>query len=389
MLDLFKDRLDLIVGRGVPYDWNGIPCFDLEHPRYSIPSRIRNRILGRPERLDHLRKKLASKPGCIILVNYANFALELEPCWRGLGVHVLIHCHGFDVHFDGREDEWPHQRIHDADYVSRLLALPPNHHFIANSEFTRDSMLSHGIPLERITVKYFGVEIPESPEWEVRVKRTDPSLLFLGRFIDCKGPELVIEGFERACDCGFRGTLVMAGTGPLLVMCELMAARSEYRDRIQFCGPVDRDEAQRLFADSDIFVNHHCRGELTLREEAFGVTMLEAMAHGLPVVTGRSGGVVESIIDGETGFLVEPGDIGAFASRLIELQDDSELRIRMGKGGRARVESTFTLTHERKQWDEIIANCTRRDRLSVRGGRLDGDGGMPEPCPPRVPGKSY
>ncbi|TDU71389.1 glycosyltransferase involved in cell wall biosynthesis [Prosthecobacter fusiformis] len=354
MLEIFADRLALIVGRGVPDQWNGTRCFDLDHPPYSILTRIKHRILGRAHRTKELRNTIAEYPGAIILVNYANFALELEPCWRGLEVTVLIHCHGFDVHFDGRGNEWPHSKLHDEFYIKRLISLPLNHHFVANSKFTRDSMVAHGMPAARIALKNYGVELPSCPDWDQRKKKQNLRLLYLGRLIDFKGPDKVIRGFEIACEQGFQGTLTMAGNGQLLAMCEMMAATSKYKEQIEFCGAVGRRGAQLLYADSDIFVGLHCLGELTNREEAFGVTMVEAMAHGLPVVTGRSGGIVESVVDGETGFLIEPGDINAFAEKLLALQNNPKLRIQMGQKGRERVESNFTLEHERLQWESIM-----------------------------------
>lgn len=80
--------------------------------------------------------------------------------------------------------------------------------------------------------------------------------------------------------------------------------------------------------------------------EASGIGVLEAMAMGLPIVASRVGGVPESVIDNETGLLVEPGSVDDLASALIRLAGDSGVRRRMGERGRARVAERFTLEHE-------------------------------------------
>ncbi|MCH8923254.1 MAG: glycosyltransferase, partial [Planctomycetes bacterium] len=65
---------------------------------------------------------------------------------------------------------------------------------------------------------------------------------------------------------------------------------------------------ERLRAEADIFTAHNCTGPITRQEEAFGVSIVEAMAAGLPVVSGRSGSLPEIVEDRVDGILVEPGD---------------------------------------------------------------------------------
>lgn len=74
---------------------------------------------------------------------------------------------------------------------------------------------------------------------------------------------------------------------------------------------------------------------------------VEAMASGRPVVASNVGGLADSVVNGETGFLVPPGDAEALADKLRELLDDPELRAEIGRRGRARVEENF-------YWPRII-----------------------------------
>ncbi len=76
--------------------------------------------------------------------------------------------------------------------------------------------------------------------------------------------------------------------------------------------------------------------------ESYGMVNVEAMASGKPVVSTRRGGPSETVVDGETGYLVDAGDAEALANRVIALLRDPDLRKRMGAAGRARVERRFS-----------------------------------------------
>jgi len=107
------------------------------------------------------------------------------------------------------------------------------------------------------------------------------------------------------------------------------------RNRIRFTG--FRDDVPRFLSALDILVVP------SLRPDPLPGSVLEAMASARPVVASRIGGIPEMIEDGNTGFLVEPGNGMALADRLAKLVDDPALRERMGKAGRAVVETKFSL----------------------------------------------
>jgi starch synthase len=85
-----------------------------------------------------------------------------------------------------------------------------------------------------------------------------------------------------------------------------------------------------------------CFGERVAISELLGLSVLEAMASGTPIVASRIGGVPEIVVDGETGFLVEPGDATELHDRLELLLGDEKLARRMGDAGRDRVLQDFT-----------------------------------------------
>jgi glycosyltransferase involved in cell wall biosynthesis len=106
-------------------------------------------------------------------------------------------------------------------------------------------------------------------------------------------------------------------------------------DHVRFVGRHQADELHLWYSAADVAVT-------TPWYEPFGLTPLEAMACGTPVIGSRVGGIAFTVVDGETGFLVAPRDPESLSDRIECLLQDSDLRLRMGRAGRARVEREFT-----------------------------------------------
>src|SRR5207249_10069750 len=98
----------------------------------------------------------------------------------------------------------------------------------------------------------------------------------------------------------------------------------------------------------------NCLGLISNQEESSGVSFAEAMAEGLPIVSGRSGSLPEVITDGVHGILFEPGDVDAHADALLRLASDPELRAQMGQSGWERVRDNWSLQNEVKELRSIL-----------------------------------
>jgi glycosyltransferase involved in cell wall biosynthesis len=157
-----------------------------------------------------------------------------------------------------------------------------------------------------------GVELPE----RVGTEAEPAEVLYAGRLSPEKG---VLELLDAAQGLN----LVVAGDGPL-------------RDRVPFArGFVPHDELQQLYARAAVVA---CPS----RREGFGVACLEAMAHGRPVVATHVGGLLDLVVDGETGIVVPPRDPAALRSALERLLADPDLRRRLGAAGRDRARTHFS-----------------------------------------------
>lgn len=291
-----------------------------------------------------LRRAIARFSVTHVLCQYGTYAAKFMDLWRSTDVPLFIHFHGYDVTFDLRLPGQPDRRQFADTYLPSLRELQSRAVFIANSQFTRALLLDSCFAADRIAVKGFGVLVPE--QRHLHTKRDGVQVLHLGRLVDFKSPDRTIRAFEIARARGMNGTLVMAGDGPLRVSCELLRLRSPYKAAIRILGSVGPQEAEALLSVSDIFTQHNVTGEVTRQSECFGVSIVEAMASGLPVVGTRSGAVPETVVDGETGILVEPGDDEAQADAFLRLAKDPDLRQQMGDAGRARVATVFSPQQE-------------------------------------------
>ena len=161
-----------------------------------------------------------------------------------------------------------------------------------------------------------GVDVPDG----VGDEEQPPFVLYAGRLSREKG---VLELVEAANGM----PLVVAGDGPL-------------RDRIpNALGFVPHDDLQRLYERAAVVAVPSYR-------EGFGVVCAEAMAHGRPVVASAVGGLLDLVVDGETGLLIPPGDVAGLRAALERLLADRELRRRLGEAARARVREHFS-------WDAV------------------------------------
>lgn len=135
--------------------------------------------------------------------------------------------------------------------------------------------------------------------------------LFIGGLEPHKGIGVALEAFRRARDA--RASLDIAGAGTMADACQAAARRDP---RIRFHGFVTGEEKERLLGSADALLFP------SLCWEAVGLVMLEAFAHGVPVIASRTGGIPEFIEEGRTGFLVKPGDAVALATHIDRLAGD-------------------------------------------------------------------
>jgi glycosyltransferase involved in cell wall biosynthesis len=214
-----------------------------------------------------------------------------------------------------------------------------------------------------VGVIYNGVD-PPAPKRSRAAVRADlglgegPVALHVANFLPVKGHDILVRALAKVRDRGVKLTVVTAGDGDERPAIEAAAAQLGLGpDRLRFLG--FRTDVPDLLAAADLFV-------LPSRMEGLPLATLEAMSHGLPIVTTRIGGNPEVVTDGEHGLLVPVEDPDALAAALARLAEDPALRRALGEAGRTRVQTEFTFTEMTRRYQAIYDRLrpTRPDERS-------------------------
>jgi glycosyltransferase involved in cell wall biosynthesis len=249
-----------------------------------------------------------------------------------------------------RGDEW-------SSFSTRRFA-PSVDRYVANSEATKDNLLSLGVPPEIITVVYPPLDLavfdharPRSlRREEFGVSATAPCFGILGTLREWKGQRVFVQAAHRVFEVvpDARAFIIGGTSGGY------DAYERELRALVKTLGIEDRVVFTGFQADVpgviqllDVVVH------ATITKEPFGRVIVEAMAMKKPVVASRSGGPTEIIEDGRTGFLVAPGDDAAMAERIVRLLTDRRLAQDMGEAGYREVTQRFAVSHHVAQVDAV------------------------------------
>jgi glycosyltransferase involved in cell wall biosynthesis len=243
--------------------------------------------------------------------------------------------------------------------LHRIQYGPTCHAIIAVSEYVRGLLVRSGLDGAKIEVIHDGVEIPDQlPDGAARAAaRTagrrkwgiDPSEFVIGHagaFTDEKGQEVLLEAFLRARGLGGGARLLLAGDGPLRNTAHIrtLVEQAEGRARLLDWMP----SLDEFFAALDLYV-------MPSLSEGLGSSALLAMAHGLPVVASRTGGLTEVVAEGRTGWLTPPGSAPALAEAL-----------ELAAAAAARLESFGSAGRERARKFSADIMITRTEALYLR-----------------------
>jgi glycosyltransferase involved in cell wall biosynthesis len=201
-----------------------------------------------------------------------------------------------------------------------------------------------GLSPKQIRVTYYGVDVTKYAPGNDGARARNhfqigdrPIVLFLGHIRPRKGPQILLESIPALVKAVPNVLVVFVGPDfGILQQLKKRAAALGIEQNVLFTPPLPDDLVVSLYAACDAFSFPTCTAI-----ECFGLSMVQAMACAKPVVGSRIDGIPEVIVDGETGYLVQPGNEEELSERLIQLMQDEHLRKRMGVAGRKRVEERF------------------------------------------------
>lgn len=284
---------------------------------------------------------------------HAHFGLDgvlALPLARKLGVPLVVTFHGY---YATAEIEVSGKTWYDygADFFQRRgqffrefygrrreILFREADCLIAVSQFIRSQLIEKGCPSDKVKVGYIGIDVDKfTPDSQVQREST---VLFVGRLVEKKGCEYLIRAMAEVQKIRPDVELVMIGDGSLHQSLETLAKKG--LSRYRFLG-VQAPETVKMWMNCASVL---CAPSITTdrgETEGLPIVILEAMAMGLPVVSCRSAGIPEAVVDGETGFLVRERDWQNLAKCILTLIQDTQMREAFAIAARQRIEQRFSL----------------------------------------------
>jgi N-acetyl-alpha-D-glucosaminyl L-malate synthase BshA len=294
-----------------------------EHPPYSLALAVALHDTAKKHELDLVHVHYA-----IPHATSAWIAEEMLAQERDLKIVTTLH--GTDITLVG---------LHPSFHAITRFSILRSHGLTAVSEFLkRETVRDFTVPEDRIEV------IPNFIDTEVFRPGLEPChratlapdgekiVMHISNFRSVKRVEDVVATFARLND-KVPSRLVLVGDGPDRPRALMRAEELGVRDQVLFLGK--HTSVHELLSCADLFL-------LPSENESFGLAALEAMACGAPVVASNAGGIPEVVVDGETGYLLNIGDIDGMADAGIRILEDEDHWHRLSEGARAMAVERFS-----------------------------------------------
>jgi glycosyltransferase involved in cell wall biosynthesis len=276
-----------------------------------------------------------------ILCYFGDVAMRILPVAVRANVPVIAYLHG-DFLFN--TNTWYRASL------KRCLRTFAS--FVAVTTAERDWLLRHGVPASKIEIIPCGAPTDLFRPME-RAQHGPVRFVMCSRLVEEKGCHLTIRAFDLAAAAlrraGIESALHVYGDGPARGQLEAMVRERGLEETVEFHGYVDEQQIATILPGCDVFVQH------SLRKEGSPVSIAEAMACGLPVVTSAVGGIRDQVVHELNGLLFEEHDVDAMAAAMQRLAADFALRSRLGQAGRQRAAESFDSVRQTRRLAQTVS----------------------------------
>ncbi len=286
---------------------------------YSLPKSESNRVAN----------FLTNQNSAVLLTEFLTEGVRFMEAASIANVPIFAHAHGFDATTVAQ---------HDPDWMTAYLELfDAAEGIFASSKYLAGRVADLGCNPSKILVSPCGID----PGKFSPTQRGEGRVLAVGRLVEKKAPHHTIAAFAKAADKFPKAHLDLVGDGPLRARCKDLIRALKISDRVTLHGAKSHREVTQLMGQTSIFVQHSVTAP-NGDTEGLGISLLEAMASSVPVIATRHNGFTETVLDGETGFLIEEHDVDGMALAIEELLSNPTKAEAMGNAGNTRVRANFT-----------------------------------------------
>jgi len=288
-----------------------------------------HRYVMNPQKNIYVRKFFNSNNIGVVLAEYGlTGAGVLDGC-KDLKIPLVVHFHGYDAYSKVVLERYKESYKKMFAYASAIIAV---------SRHMTEQLIKLGAPREKVFYNAYGVDTTKFGHG--CRPASNKQVLAVGRFVEKKAPYLAILAFVKVLKRLPEAKLVMVGSGILHDVCRKLIKSLHIENSVELKAMLSHDEVAEVMRRSRVFVQHSlvpASGD----SEGTPVAILEAAASELPVVSTKHTGIIDAVLHGKTGFLVDEGDIDAMADYIYQLLSNPELAIRMGNNARKHISENF------------------------------------------------
>lgn len=265
----------------------------------------------------------------VVLAEYGPTACAIVESCRIAGIPLVVHFHGYDAY------EFAALRRYERCYKD---IFEHSTAVIAVSRHMRQQLITLGA--DERSIHYIPYFVDPTLFSEINASQNPVVFIAVGRFVEKKAPHLTLLAFQRVLRSVSNARLSFVGDGPLLNSTKQLARALDLEDSVDFLGAVPHTEIHSLMSTARCFVQHSVVAQNGDREGT-PVALLEAQATGLPAVSTRHTGIMDVVVEGETGFLVDEFDVESMAQGMVQLAQDPTLAAKFGRAAAVRVRGNF------------------------------------------------
>jgi len=299
-------------------------------------------------RLCHVIGRL--KPD-VIHAHFGPAGVLIAPVADEFNIPLVTTFHGYDISVLPQRAVWKRLYSPLFETASRLIGVSSHVasqlKAIGGVSEAKVKIVHNGVDLSRFAYSNCERETPHDRQVKC---------LFVGRLVEKKDPLGLLEAFSIARQKTKKDLhLTVIGNGPLKDEVETMIEREKMGEYVALCDGISHSEVASIMSRSDIYVQC-CKTASNGDEEGLGMTILEASATGLPVVSTFHSGIQDAVRHRETALLAPESDYEAIAKHIIRLSSDSNLRSELGRNGRSSVEENFSISRHSEKMTRLYKN---------------------------------
>lgn len=293
---------------------------------------------------DNLRDSLRQQKVEFVLAEYGTSGVEVLSVCQQLGLPLIVHFHGYDAYRNDILNSYGKR------YSELFLGASA---VIGVSKDMCQQLQFLGCPREKTHYLPYGIA---TEIFQAKQNSSSKTVVACGRFVAKKAPQLTILAFKKTVELHRDAKLIMIGDGELLEECKDLVQDLNLASFVTFSGVLDACEIAKIYQDALVFVQHSVRTSDN-DSEGTPLSILEASAAGLPVVSTRHAGIVDVVEEEVTGFLVNEGDVNAMSEKMCVLLDNPNLAFEMGQNASKKMHTAFTMSKYLESLSGIIENC--------------------------------